>query len=76
MVSSDLPEIPKYISNFIKDKHRFNEDCKTKDNLADIFLDALSYGYPNEAISKYISKNSDTFAKAWLIGYKIKGEDR
>lgn len=76
MVSSDLPEIPKYISDFIKDKHRFNEDFKIKDSLANIFLDALSYGYPNEAISKYISKNSDTFAKAWLIGYKIKGEDK
>lgn len=76
MGNHDLPEVPKYISNFIKDKHRFNEDCKAKDNLADILLDALSYGYPNEAISKYISKNSDTFAKAWLIGYKIKGEDK
>jgi len=68
-----LPEVPKYISSFIKDTHRFNEDIKTKDNLADIFLDALSYGYPNEAIAKYISNNSDTFAKDWLIGYK-KGE--
>ena len=29
----------------------------------------------NETIAKYISNNSDTFAKSWLIGYKIKGEN-
>ena len=30
MGNCDLPEVPKYIAEFIKDTHRFNEDIKTK----------------------------------------------
>ena len=74
MSNCDLPEVPKYIAGFIEYKHRFNEEFKVESNFANIFIDAISYKYPNERIAKYISNNSDTFAKAYLIGYHIKGE--
>lgn len=76
MGNCDLPEVPKYIAGFIEYKHRFNKEFKVEDNFANICIDAISYEYPNERIEKYITKNPNTFAKAYLIGYKIKGEDR
>jgi len=69
-----LPLVPKYIFEFIKNKRDLNTEIGVTGvgDLANIFVDAKEYGYPNVKVSRYITKNPNTFAKACIIGCAVK----
>lgn len=68
------PLVPKYIFEFIKNKRDLNTEIGVTGvgDLANIFVDAKEYGYPNAKVSRYITKNPNTFAKACIIGCAVK----
>lgn len=69
-----LPVVPMYIYEFIKNKRDLNREIGGEGvgDLANIFIDAKEYGYPNNKVAKYITKNPNTFAEACLFGCMVK----
>lgn len=69
-----LPVVPMYIYEFINNKRDLNREIGGEGvgDLANIFIDAKEYGYPNTKVAKYITKNPNTFVEACLFGCMVK----
>lgn len=73
-----LPVVPMYVYEFIKNKRDSNREIGEEGigDLANIFIDAKEYGYPNNKVAKYITNNPNTFVKACLFGCVVKNKKR
>lgn len=67
----DLPVIPKSISEYIKNLHKFHRD------LVDVFGMVRDLGITRTeptGVLVWVTHNIDTFARAWLLGvWRVEG---
>ncbi|MFH0490486.1 DUF1642 domain-containing protein [Lactiplantibacillus plantarum] len=58
---ADLPVIPDYVAKYIN--YRKSNHCNILDVMNDYFRE--------DRVDKYIERNSNVFARAWLDGYTV-----
>ena len=70
----EKPVIPQFVADWIEECKGWNdyEQEYDGDNAIDLFsaMDLDNAGMPDN-VQDYIVNNSETFARAWLDGYKV-----